>query len=175
MTRRLAVAFALLSLGACAVGLGAPGTKADRLPVALYDATGARIGTVTLTADTLGLELRFDVFGLPAGPHAVHLHATGACERPDFLSAGPHLDDGAHHHGLDAPGGHHLGDLPDLVVDADGTARVKLHLRPTTGNFRPGIIFDRDGAAVIIHAAPDDGHTDPNGNSGPRIACGIIA
>ena len=175
MTVRPAVALALLSAGACAVSLGPPSSKADRLPVALYDAVGRPVGTVTLTADTLGLELRFDVHGLPPGPHAVHLHATGECERPDFLSAGPHLDDGAHHHGLAAPNGHHLGDLPDLQVADDGTARTKLHLRATTGNFRPGVVFDRDGAAVIIHAGPDDGVTDPGGNAGARIACGIVA
>ncbi|HVX89903.1 MAG TPA: superoxide dismutase family protein, partial [Gemmatimonadales bacterium] len=93
------LAFALLLLPACAVSMGPPTTKAEALPVAMFDATGRRIGTATLTADSAGLAIALEVAGLAPGPHAVHIHEHGLCERPDFLSAGPHLDEGGHQHG----------------------------------------------------------------------------
>ena len=99
-------------LAACAVSMGVPRTKADALPVALFDAAGRPVGTVLLTADSTGLDLKFDVHDLAPGTHGVHIHAAGRCERPDFLTAGAHLDDGAHHHGRTNPDGWHLGDRP---------------------------------------------------------------
>lgn len=156
--------------------MGAPQTRADQLPISLFDGEGRQIGIVILTADSTGLDLHFDVEGLAPGAHGVHLHSTGRCERPDFLTAGPHLDDGEHRHGRENPAGPHYGDLPDLVVGADGTANVTLRLiaRPG-GRFTTRPIFNGDGSAIIIHAGPDDQRTDPSGGSGARLACGIVA
>lgn len=162
-------------LSACAVSMGPPRTHPEALRVALFDAAGDPVGSVVLTADSAGMDLAFDVHDLSPGPHGVHVHATGRCERPDFLSAGPHLDDDHHQHGWDNPAGHHLGDLHDLIVGPDGRARQTLRLVPTHGRFAQRLLLDGDGSAVIIHAGPDDGHTDPSGQSGPRIACGIVA
>jgi Cu-Zn family superoxide dismutase len=165
----------VLLLGACAVSMGPPRTRTEQLRVGLFDASGASVGSVVLTSDSVGMTLAFDVHDLPPGPHAVHVHAAGKCERPDFLSAGPHLDQGGHQHGLDNPAGPHLGDLEDLHVGPDGTARATLRLTQPRGRFTTHSLLDSDGSAIIIHAGPDDRHTDPSGNSGPRIACGIVA
>ena len=162
-------------LSACAVSMGVPRTMADALPVALFDAAGRAVGNVILTADSTGLDLKFDVHHLAPGTHGVHIHAAGRCERPDFLTAGPHLDDGAHHHGHTNALGWHLGDLPNLEVGPDGTARLTLRLIPKGTKFELRRLLDTDGSAVIIHAGPDDERTDPSGGSGPRIACGIVA
>ena len=178
-TRALPLLLAALALSAgltaCAVSMGVPRTKADALPVALFDAAGRAVGNVVLTADSAGLDLKFDVHDLTPGAHGVHVHAAGRCERPDFLSAGPHLDTGAHHHGHTNPEGWHLGDLPNLQVGPDGTARVTLRLIPKGMKFELKRLLDADGSAIIIHAGPDDEQTDPSGGSGARIVCGIIA
>jgi Cu-Zn family superoxide dismutase len=173
--KSISLAFAFLALTGCAVSFHAPRTEVKALSVALFDRDGRAIGSVVLTADSAGIDLSFDVHGLTPGPHGVHIHAVGRCERPDFLTAGAHLDDGVHHHGRDNADGWHLGDLPNLVVGADGTARVILRLVSKTPKFELKRLLDADGSAVIIHAGPDDGMTDPSGGSGPRIACGIIA
>jgi Cu-Zn family superoxide dismutase len=162
-------------LTACAVAFHAPRTVVKGLPIALFDSEGRSIGNVTLTADSAGMDLAFEVHDLPPGTHGVHVHAVGRCERPDFLTAGGHLDDGAHHHGRDNADGWHLGDLPNLEVGLDGSARVTLRLVPQGTKFELKRLLDSDGSAVIIHAGPDDGHTDPSGGSGSRIGCGIIA
>ena len=163
-----------LLLSACAVSMGPPSTKAESLPVALFDGTGARVGTATLTSDPAGLTIVVEVAGLAPGVHAVHIHEHGLCERPDFLSAGPHLDDGTHQHGRQNPAGPHLGDLDQLTVGADGRGTARLRFTPLSGRFQPKLIFGGDGTALIIHAGPDDERTDPSGNSGPRVACGIM-
>lgn len=182
MTRIIPAAarlLALLAFGAgltaCAMSMGVPRTRADALPVALFDAAGRAVGNVILTADSTGLDLRFDLHDLAPGAHGVHIHAAGRCERPDFLTAGAHLDDGTHRHGHANPEGWHLGDLPNLEVGPDGTARVTLRVIPKGTRFELKRILDGDGSAVIIHAGPDDERTDPSGGSGPRIACGIVA
>ena len=171
--RAVVAGLALLLVAGCAVALGPPKTLADALPVALFDTEGRHIGTAVLTADSTGLKIALDVAGLPPGPHAVHLHEHGICERRDFLSAGAHLDDGAHQHGRLNPAGPHLGDLDDLVVGPDGTGRAVLRLAPARGRLDTRLLLGGDGSAIIIHAGADDGHTDPSGKSGPRIACGI--
>lgn len=163
-----------LLTSACSMALGPPPTRAEALPVTLFDSDGRNVGTATLTGEATGLRIVLEVAGLPPGSHAVHVHEHGRCERPDFLSAGAHLDDGAHKHGRLNPAGPHLGDLEDLLVGPDGRGHAELRLAPARGRFVPKIIFGDDGSAIIIHAGPDDGRTDPSGASGPRIACGIV-
>lgn len=169
------LALPLLALAACFVSLGPPVTKMEDLRVALFDGSGASVGTVLLKADSVGMSFTFDVHDLPPGPHAVHVHSAGRCERPDFLSAGPHLNPEHKQHGVDNPAGPHMGDLEDLVVGADGRAHQSMRITRPKGKFTPRSLLDSDGSAIIIHAGPDDRHTDPSGNSGRRIACGIVA
>ena len=141
----------------------------------LHDSRGMVVGTATLKASgTPGVTIELSLKGLPPGEHAVHLHETPKCEAPSFQSAGPHLNPAGMEHGLKNPKGPHAGDMNNVVVAADGTAMT------TLVNSRVVISPDKDslrsgGAAVVIHAQPDDMKSDPDGNAGNRIACGVIA
>jgi Cu-Zn family superoxide dismutase len=120
-----------------------------------------------------GVEIRVQAAGLPAGHYGVHLHAVGRCEGPDFVSAGPHWNPTGRQHGSLNPQGHHLGDLPNLDVDEHGAGRLEFTIAGATTSGPQGL-FDADGTALVIHAGPDDYRTDPSGNSGARIACGVL-
>lgn len=145
----------------------ATGTATAQL--AMADGTAAGSATATPTAD--GLAITVSVTGIPAGPHGVHVHMTGKCEGPKFESAGAHWNPGSTEHGLDNPKGQHAGDMPNLTVADDGTGSLNYTLKGGT----MAQLLDADGAAFMIHAKEDDQKTDPSGNSGDRIACGVFA
>ncbi|MGV2497707.1 superoxide dismutase family protein [Pelagerythrobacter aerophilus] len=139
--------------------------------LALADGTPA--GTVELLGNGGNLTLKVAATGLPEGTHGFHLHTTGDCTPPDFTSAGGHLNPAGNEHGRENPAGSHLGDLPNLVVAADGTASTTTDL----GSEEQSVIdslFDADGTAVVVHADADDYRTDPTGNAGARLACGVL-
>jgi Cu-Zn family superoxide dismutase len=121
-----------------------------------------------------GLEVRVQAAGLPPGQYGVHFHAVGRCEGPAFASAGPHWNPTGRQHGTLNPAGHHLGDLPNLEVDAHGAGRLEFTIAGAATGGTDGL-FDADGTSLIIHAGPDDYRTDPSGNSGARIACGVLS
>ncbi len=129
---------------------------------------------VSSARDQGGLAVRVDVNGMPAGTYGVHLHAVGRCDAPEYQSAGPHWNPSARQHGRLNPMGPHHGDLPNLVVDAAGRGTVEFTIAGglVRGGEQP--LMDADGASVVIHAAADDERTDPSGNSGARIACGVF-
>ena len=135
----------------------------------LLDAQGKEAGRVRLSAGTSGLDGMVDVHDVAPGAHGIHLHTTGKCEAPAFTSAGSHLNPDNKQHGLQNPLGAHQGDLPDLVVGADGKGHGMF-----TAHVSEATLFDADGTAFVVHAAPDDGKTDPSGNSGARILCGVL-
>lgn len=143
----------------------------------LIDGTGKSLGPVQLTQTANGtVNILVQASGLPAGTHGIHIHSVGKCEGPSFTSAGAHFNPAAKQHGLENPAGHHSGDLPNLVVAANGTAIYTASTKDITLQGTGGSsIFDGDGASLVIHANPDDLKTDPTGNSGDRIACAIIA
>jgi Cu-Zn family superoxide dismutase len=120
-------------------------------------------GSAAGSARLQGQQLAIEVSGLAPGPHGLHLHAVGRCEGPDFAGAGPHWNPANRKHGSANPQGPHLGDLPNLEVGADGRGAATFSV--------PDGLVDGDGAALVIHASPDDYRTDPSGNSGARIAC----
>ena len=120
-----------------------------------------------------GLEVRVQAAGLPAGHYGVHLHAVGRCEGPAFASAGPHWNPTGRQHGKLNPAGHHLGDLDNLDVDEHGAGRLEFTIVGASTSGADGL-FDADGTSLVIHAGPDDYRTDPAGNSGARIACGVL-
>ncbi len=140
----------------------------------LRDAQGKAIGTATLSPAEGGVSIAVAVSGVAPGAHGFHVHAVGRCEGPDFKSAGGHFNPASREHGLENPKGAHAGDMPNLVVGADGTGKGQFLARGATLGAGPGSLFPEGGTAVVLHAAPDDMKTDPAGNAGARIACGVV-
>ena len=140
----------------------------------LKDSAGKNIGSAMLTERGNGVLINISVKGLPQGLHAVHVHAVGKCEGPDFTSAGGHFNPGNKKHGFKNPDGPHAGDLPDMVVNKDGVGRYEALIESITLGPGQTSVFDAEGSAIVIHATADDNITDPAGNSGDRIACGVI-
>lgn len=136
----------------------------------LQQADGTAAGSVTAT-DTGGqVMISLTVQGLPPGEHGVHVHTTGRCDAPTFETAGGHWNPTSQQHGLEDPAGQHAGDMPNVTVGQDG--RGALEYRLEGGSFAG--LFDADGSAFIVHAGADDQRTDPSGDSGARIACGVF-
>ena len=140
---------------------------------ALRTANGVPAGTVVVLAAGDNVTINLVALGLPAGTHGVHLHMVGSCEAPAFASAGGHLNPHGMQHGTSNPAGSHLGDLPNLVIDSHGSGTLSAKLREPR-SVAEAELFDGDGTALVIHADPDDYKTDPSGNSGTRIACGVL-
>lgn len=140
----------------------------------LLGANGELRGTATLSQEADGTHVRARLTGLKEGSYAIHIHAVGKCEAPKFTSAGPHFNPTAKMHGRDNPMGPHLGDLPNVLVGSSGTGEVDATIAGLTLTGGPAPLLDADGAAVVLHAGPDDYRTDPSGNSGDRIACGVV-
>jgi Cu-Zn family superoxide dismutase len=140
----------------------------------IQNAEGKSIGTVSLRPTKDGVVLTINVKGLPQGLHAVHFHSVGKCEGPAFTSAGPHFNPFGKKHGLKNPVGPHAGDLPDLYVQKNGVGTYEVLTDTITFGSGETSMFDADGTSLILHATADDNITDPAGNSGDRIACGVI-
>lgn len=140
----------------------------------LRTADGRDVGTALLRKVDNAIQVDLDVHGIPDGDHGVHFHTIGKCDAPDFASAGGHVNPGATKHGVHNPQGPHAGDLPNLVItNGKSTGWTARTLRISADTTR-GALFDADGTAIVIHANRDDETTDPSGNSGARIACGVI-
>ncbi|MGA8493225.1 MAG: superoxide dismutase family protein [Terriglobales bacterium] len=157
-------------------------SSAAKTVVEMKDAQGNSVGTITLSESGTGAKgtavgLDLDLHGLPPGTHAIHFHQTAKCDPPDFKSAGPHFNPDGKKHGLQNPEGHHAGDMFNFSVTQQGIAKLKLTDTDVVlgdGTNRHSL-FSNGGTAIVIHADPDDMKTDPAGNSGPRIACGIVS
>jgi Cu-Zn family superoxide dismutase len=140
----------------------------------LKDASGKSVGTARIAETSRGVRVVVDVKGLTEGPVGVHIHEVGSCEPPDFESAGAHFNPEGKQHGLQNPQGPHAGDLPNLKVAGKGEGQVQATNNRITLGEGSNSIFDADGSALVVHAKQDDQKTDPSGESGDRIACGVI-
>jgi len=160
------------------LSLNAVAQEIDPATPTVLDAEGNLLATAILfqLGDVVSIDIKNE--GLPEGEYGVHIHETGICEEPDFTRAGGHFNPHGTEHGIDAndPSKGHAGDLPNMIVDANGSGSIQwvtdqLTLAPGEG----ASLFDADGSAIIIHANADDMTSQPSGNSGPRIGCGVIA
>lgn len=149
----------------------APADGPRQAIASLQTAEGESAGSVTASSLPDGVTISINAEGLPPGEHGAHVHMTGACEAPTFESAGGHWNPESRSHGLEAPSGQHAGDMPNLTVGADGTGTLEYQL--AGGSFEG--LLESDGSAFVIHADADDQVTDPSGNSGDRIACGVFS
>ena len=157
---------AMIGIGATAETLNAP-VKAS---TTLSDANGATKGDARLSKKGHGIRVDAEVSGMAPGTYAIHVHQVGSCVAPGFTSAGPHWNPTGKQHGHDNPAGSHKGDLPNITVGAKGTGRVTFEIKDES----LADLLDADGAALVVHAKPDDYKTDPSGASGDRIACGVL-
>lgn len=144
------------------------------LEISLYNADSDKVGTVTLKEGEEAVTVQIKAEGLEPGLHGVHIHEFSKCDGPDFESAGSHFNPEGNEHGLMHPDGSHLGDMPNLEVKEDGTVDVELELPGATLMEGDKSLLREDGTSIIIHDGPDDGVTQPGGNSGNRIICGKI-
>ena len=156
-----------------AVGLASSAQAVDKAQAVLKDKDGKEVGKVELSDAPGGVLLRLTLDGVPPGDHAFHVHAVGKCEPPDFKSAGPHFNPDETKHGLMNPEGPHSGDMPNLHVPDGGKLTVEVFNEMVTLDGEQALLDD-DGSAVVVHAAADDYKTDPAGNAGDRIACGVV-
>jgi len=162
-------------------GVSLPASAAEEpkspavITVNIVNSKAEIIGTATITGQVDAVHIHLEAAGLPPGTHGIHFHAVGKCEAPDFTSAGAHFNPTHKEHGFNNPKGFHSGDLLNIEVGKDG--KVNTIVKSTSVTFtkgQPNSIIQKDGLALVIHEKADDYKTDPAGNSGNRIACGVI-
>jgi Cu-Zn family superoxide dismutase len=170
MMRRPAIAFSALSLallGGCATSMSGPSASAD-----LLARSGSTVSGKVSFSETNGrLRVEAKVAGLTPGEHGFHIHEAGDCSAPDATSAKGHFNPTAKAHGHHSGDERHGGDMPNLIANAQGEAKYSAEIRGLTLSGATGVV----GRSVVIHADPDDYKSQPAGNSGKRIACGVIA
>lgn len=160
-----------LSFAAVSIGQAAPQQSAH---ADIMNGQGQKIGTATLQQTGGGVQIDVSISQLAPGTHGIHIHSVGKCEGPAFASAGGHFNPGMKKHGKDSPDGPHAGDLANLEAGADGAGKASFTNSGVTLGDGPTSLFHEGGTALVIHEKADDYKTDPAGNSGARIACGVI-
>jgi Cu-Zn family superoxide dismutase len=164
--RKLVLLVAASALAGC-VSNGEP---AGGAPIPLINSAGQSIGSVRTWQTSGGVAFKIYATGLPHGLHGIHVHSVGRCDPPDFASAGPHWNPLGRQHGLNNPAGPHAGDMRNVEVEVNGVLETTVTLPGAS----VATLLDADGAALVLHASPDDYVSDPSGNSGARIACAVL-
>ena len=157
--------------GEQAAGHGAP---AHSLAADVRDPAGMTMARATVAEVGDSIRVRVEAMGMAPGAYGAHVHAIGRCDPPGFTAAGPHWNPTGQQHGKNNPQGMHKGDLPNLAVGTDGRGSFEVTVPGARIAAGANPLMDADGAAVVIHASADDYRTDPSGNSGGRIACGVL-
>jgi Cu-Zn family superoxide dismutase len=165
----------VLALASCRLpyvpGVTSPPPSAG---VTLRDATGHVVGSGVFLQESGGVRILLDVKDFKPGTKGVHIHSVGRCDPPSFESAGPHFNPAKAEHGLENPKGPHAGDLPNITVEANGQGHLEFTDSRVSLESGAGYLFGPSGSSLVVHEGPDDMRTDPAGNSGARIACGLV-
>jgi superoxide dismutase, Cu-Zn family len=161
-------------LAGCAGALPTQTSSGLTATAELRDARNQVVGQASFIEVSGGVRLVLEARGLPSGEKGVHLHEVGTCEPPQFASAGGHFNPQRKKHGTLSSEGPHAGDLPNITIADNGTGRLETFTDRVTLGAGATSLFDTDGTAIVVHAGPDDFKTDPAGNSGARIACGVV-
>jgi len=159
---------------AAAMAFSLSGSSDPAASAEIMNGQGQKIGSATFTETPDGVQIHVQVSKLPPGVHAMHLHNVGNCHGPEFKSSGPHFNPFGKKHGTKNPDGPHAGDLPNFEVKADGTAEVDVTAKLVTLKEAKNSLFQAGGTCLMIHEKADDEVSDPAGNAGERLACGVI-
>jgi Cu-Zn family superoxide dismutase len=171
MTKKMIPILLISMISAAAQAADAPAS----IDADIHDATGATVGHVNAVQAKKGVSFIVTAKGLQPGLHGIHIHSVGRCDAPDFKTAGGHFAYPGQMHGFENPKGPHLGDIPNLNINADGTGYMKFHTDLVTLKSGDNSLLKAGGTSIIIHASQDDQKTDPSGNSGGRIACAVLS
>ena len=176
MKIRTSTVFAVVALVLTVSGTMAGAEQVRKAAKAqIKDAKGQVVGTASFKAAKGGVALSVKAMNLSPGVHAIHVHDVGKCEAPGFTTAGPHFNPEHKQHGMMNPAGHHAGDMPNFTIAKNGKGTFKTTLQGVTlGGSDANSLFHSGGTAVVIHEKEDDMKSDPAGNAGARLACGVI-